>query len=303
MQPAIDCQFFDLSYLGLITVSGADANKFLQGQCTNDIRQLIPNLSQLGSMCNHQGRMLAIFRLISHNDVFHLQLPHAIIPSVLEHLHKYRLRAQLEIHDASEQIAAIGLAGNNVAELLEQWQLNVYPEVILMRLPESVLRLQILVPKPQLTALKQQLAEFGAIKQHADMWNFLDIQAGIPTLYPETIDAFIPQMVNLQLLGGVSFNKGCYTGQEVVARVEHLGNLKRRMLRAEVKTQSRPQPGLELYSATCDSGQGAGKIVDACLSRDGVYVVLAVVDIETAQQGVVKIGADDGTQLQFLNLS
>ena len=124
-------------------------------------------------------------------------------------------------------------------------------------------------------------------------WSLLDIRAGVPSVYPETADAFVPQMANLQLIDGVSFTKGCYTGQEVVARMQYLGKLKRRMYLAEVEAAAHPAgPATTLYVPGSTSEQASGRVVDARPSGDGRYELLAVVEIEAAEGGEVRLGAE-----------
>jgi folate-binding protein YgfZ len=133
-------------------------------------------------------------------------------------------------------------------------------------------------------------------------WALLDIRAGIPTVYPETVEAFVPQMANLQLVEGVSFTKGCYTGQEVVARMQYLGKLKRRMYRVRVDTGQPVEPGMELFSASSDSGQGAGRVVDAAASPDGGYEALVVTPISCAEADDLQLGDSGGPALHLLDM-
>lgn len=133
---------------------------------------------------------------------------------------------------------------------------------------------------------------------NADYWALLDIRAGIPTVYPQTRDTFVPQMVNLHLLDGVSFKKGCYTGQEVVARMQYLGKLKRRMYQARVEAAEKPPaPGDKLYSASSHSEQATGWVVDARGNGDGDYELLVVVEIEAREHGEVQLAGPDGPSL------
>ena len=133
-----------------------------------------------------------------------------------------------------------------------------------------------------------------------DFWALADIRAGIPSVLEETVEAFVPQMANLQLVGGVSFTKGCYTGQEVVARMQYLGKLKRRMYLAHVVSANAPKPGDELFARGSTSGQGAGKVVDAQPAGDG-YDLLAVIEINSLEQQSVHLG-EAGPALELLDL-
>jgi folate-binding protein YgfZ len=136
----------------------------------------------------------------------------------------------------------------------------------------------------------------------AEPWRLLDILAGIPTIYPETVEAFVPQMINLDVLDGISFQKGCYTGQEVVARTHYLGKLKRRMVLARVDGDDPPRPGDALFSPQADASQSAGRLVDVAKHPDGGYAVLAVALIERTEQGVLQLGDASGPVLKLERL-
>jgi hypothetical protein len=132
-----------------------------------------------------------------------------------------------------------------------------------------------------------------------DFWALLDIRAGLPTVYDQTAEAFVPQMANLQLVEGVSFTKGCYTGQEVVARMQYLGKLKRRMYLARIAAADVPPPGTDLYAPGSESGQGTGKVVDARRAPAGDIEALVVVETGSAETGDVRLGGPDGPPLTF----
>jgi folate-binding protein YgfZ len=142
--------------------------------------------------------------------------------------------------------------------------------------------------------------ESQAVPMDSNFWALQEIRAGVPTVYPETSEAFVPQMTNMQLIDGVSFTKGCYTGQEVVARMQYLGKLKRRMYLAHVHSEIAPKPGDELFAQGSTSGQGTGKVVDAQASGDG-YDLLAVIEISSVEQGSVHLG-EAGPPLEILEL-
>ena len=145
---------------------------------------------------------------------------------------------------AAVRSAVLGGLGLALPELDND--LVVTDGVTILRLPAPVPRFELIGAFERLTAVWNALTP-GCSTADADAWALLDIRAGLPTVYTATVEAFVPQMVNLQLLDGVSFNKGCYVGQEVVARMQYLGTLKRRMYLAEVETQTVPQPGDELH--------------------------------------------------------
>lgn len=286
-----DCTRFDLSHLGLIAVQGADAGPFLQGQLCNDIRQLTEDLSQISGYCNPKGRLLALIRAIWFSDTIHLQLPVELVDDTLKRLRHYILRSKVTLSDHSDGPVRIGLAGADAPHQLAHLGVPV-PEqanalataegVTALRLPSPVPRFQLIADHDRLIGLWDTLATASNWGDQ-DAWALHDIRAGIPTIFPATVDTFVPQMVNLQLIGGVSFTKGCYSGQEVVARMQYLAKPKRRMYLAEVESPIPPRPGDALESATGSSGQANGRVVDARPMRDGRYALLAVVEIEAAE--------------------
>jgi folate-binding protein YgfZ len=304
----ISCALNDLSHYGIIRIEGEDAEQFLQGQMTNDMREVTEDHSNLAGWCNAKGRMIASFRCFRHNSNLYLQTLSDFIPTILPRLSMYVLRSKLVISDVSDDWARIGLSGN-CAEALLQPFFEDLPEavdsvaqqdgMILIRLPGITTRFEVIGSATQLKEI-WQTAEGQATPASTSFWSLHEIRAGIPTLYPETSESFVPQMTNMQLINGVSFIKGCYIGQEVVARMQYLGKLKRRMYLAHVETESRPQPGDELYAEESTSGQGAGKVVDAQATGNG-YDLLAVIEIASAEQGQVRLG-ENGPMLEVLTL-
>jgi len=305
--PDGDCQLIDLTHLGLIAVQGADAETFLQGQLTNDIRELSPTHSQLSSHCSNKGRMLALFRMIRRGDTLYLQMPAERVPDILKRLSIFVLRSKVTLADASETCIRIGLAGADAPRRLADQDLpvpemengvTVSDELTLIRLPGDVPRFEILGPFDPIRQLWEHLSERASVAS-PDIWRRLDIQAGLPNVYSETAETFIPQMLNLQHIDGVSFNKGCYTGQEVVARMQFLGKLKRRMYLAEADLPAQPKPGDELYASSSTSQQSSGWIVDAAPLSEGRFALLAVAEIAAAEDGEIRLGHDGPTlQLQ-----
>lgn len=305
--PFPPCALFDLSHLGLIRVAGEDAQSFLQGQFTNDTREVTERHSQLSAYCSPKGRMLANFRIFQHQGDYLLQMPRDTFDTVLKRLPMFVLMSKVKVSDASDEVVSIGLAGQCAESLLKQ-QFTAVPaksgevapqgDMTLIRLPGEPARFQIIGTPKAVSALWSELAK-EALPSNRDYWSLLDIRAGIPTIYRETADAFVPQMTNMEQIDGVSFTKGCYTGQEVVARMKYLGKLKRRMYLASVDTDSQPQPGDELFAPGSESGQGAGKVVDARPSPDGGFELLAVTEIKNFEQDNLHLRDDNGPKLKL----
>lgn len=296
----------DLSHLGLIAVTGEDATHFLQGQFTNDIRLVTTTHTQLSSHCTPKGRMLANFRVFRLDETLYLQLPRPQLDLLLKRLRMYVLRAKVVLTDISDDFVTLGLSGDQAPECLaalfpalpaQANDLTRHGELTLIRLAGPTPRFQILGPVTAIMPLWDTLAA-TATPANAAHWTLLDIRAGIPIIHPETREAFVPQMANMQLIDGVSFTKGCYTGQEIVARMQYLGKLKRRLYLGEVTTERMPRPGDEVYSPISDSAQTAGTILEAAALGDGRYEVSLVVEIAAFEDGRVAL-AESGPLLKL----
>ncbi len=292
-----------LSHLGLVRARGEEAAKFLQGQLTNDTRLIASDHAQLTAWCSPKGRMTAIFLAFQRDADLYLQLPAERLEPVLKRLRLYVLRSKVELADASAELVRVGLAGDCVAAALGD-AVPAKPLAVarsggltVIRLPGDGPRIEVLGPVDEMPPLWQRAEAAGAAVADADWWALQDIRAGVPTVYDATVEAFVPQMANLQLVDGVSFTKGCYTGQEVVARMQYLGKLKRRMRYAHVATPARP--GDDLWAPGSESGQGAGKVVDARPAPDGGSELLAVIETASAAAGGVRLGGPDGSILDF----
>ncbi|MCP5298970.1 MAG: folate-binding protein YgfZ [Chromatiaceae bacterium] len=300
------CALCDLSHLGLIRVSGTDSRRFLQGQLTNDVNQVTGELAQLSSHCSPKGRMLGSFWIFQRGDDLYLQLPRERLPAILKRLQMFVLRAAVTLDDVSDALARFGIAGECAESLLPfaptaPKATLTRDGITVLRLPGDRPRFEVVGTAAQLTPLWSGAAERAQVAE-AGFWSLLDIRAGVPTVLDDTAEAFVPQMTNLQLIGGISFTKGCYTGQEVVARMQYLGKLKRRMYRARIGGDEFPAPGTELYSASSESGQGAGRVVDAAISPDGGYEALVVLQISSAEAGDVHVRDAAGPSVQLLGL-
>jgi hypothetical protein len=247
--------------------------------------------------------MLASFRVMRIGDAIVLQTPREGLAETLKRLRMYVLRSRVTLEDASDRWVRVGVAGTAVPKRLVDLGLRL-PErdsglaetdgVSLLRLPAPLPRFELIGSVERLSALWDGLSPICRPADE-DGWALLDIRAGLPTVYAVTADAFVPQMANMQLIDGVSFSKGCYTGQEVVARMQYLGRLKRRMYLAEVASPVRPRPGDELQAPGSRSEQGAGLVVDARPVGGDRYALLAVVEIEAAERGEVRFGEQGPT--------
>ena len=300
----------DLSHQGLISIEGEDAADFLQGQLTNDIRDVSQQHSQLSAYCTHKGRMLANFRLFKRGDSFYMRLPQTLLEPTLKRINMFVLMSKVSIKDSSNTLFRIGVSGPKAAEQLAEI-ISDLPENVddvtqangftIIRVPGTVTRYEIYGALDAMKTLWGQL-DVNAALVGAGTWESQDILAGIPTIYPETSEAFVPQMTNMQVINGVNFQKGCYTGQEVVARMQYLGKLKRRMYRINIATDAQVNPGDKLFSKDSTSGQGPGQIVSAQTDSESGISALAVINISDAEAGSLQLEDENGPSITVLDL-
>lgn len=296
-----------LPELGVIEVSGPDALPFLSAQLTNDLRVLPEAGSQIGAWCTAQGRVLMVARICKRDAAFLLILPLETLTATLGRLQRYVLRAQVELRDGAGRIAFLGLSGPN-APSRAATRIGAAPERVdavvhggpltALRLPGSVPRCLILGPPDEIAKLREVLWA-GSTEVGAETWTLFDILAGIPTVVPATAEHFVPQMINLDALGGLSFSKGCYPGQEVIARLKYRGTLKRRMYLARATAPAVPEPGERLYRGGSESASAVGEVVAAAAYPGGGLALLAVVEIEAARGGAVHLEGAERPVLRF----
>ena len=297
----------DLSHLGLIAAHGADTQTFLQSQFTNDARDVNATRSQLSGYCSAKGRLLALFRIFQRGDVTYLQFPQELLEPTLKRLRMFVMRAKVTLDDASGNMVRIGFAGPQAEQHLSD-ALGRLPQAVnevvganditVLRLPGVSPRFELVGELPSIQAIWEQLAAH-ATAAGASVWSWLDILAGVPEVFISSVEEFVPQMVNLTALGGVNFKKGCYPGQEIVARMQYLGTLKRRMYLAHIAVDSPPAPRTPLYEAGTDGTQSIGAIVHAQPAPGGGYHALAVVVIAAAERDAIRLDRAEGPALKF----
>src|SRR5688500_9132670 len=223
-----------LSQPGLIGFTGDEAQSFLHNQLTCDVNALGLNQSVYGAYCTPKGRVLATFLLWRTAEGYFMQLPASLREAIQKRLTMYVLRAKVKVQDAGPLFTMVGVSGEGAARLerafgavpQNEHQVVSLPDTTIIRLPGN--RYEILVSQNSAPATRENLVN-GTEPMSPAHWEWLDIRAGIPTITPATQELFVPQMLNLDLIGGLSFSKGCYPGQEIVARMHFLGRLKQRM--------------------------------------------------------------------------
>jgi tRNA-modifying protein YgfZ len=285
-----NAQLFDLSSSGLIAISGADSQTFLQGQVTNDIK-LLAQGAQFNGYCTPKGRMLALFFTVMINDVIYLQCPRDLIPDLVKRLRMYVLRSKVLVEDASERMLALGMASDTLAATITALPATPYQQAqtengTLIRLADAGAQQRALciVASEQAAATWQSLSATFTPASSAQ-WEALEIQGGIPQVYAATKEQFVPQMVNLDALNGINFKKGCYTGQEIVARTHYLGKVKRRTMLAQLSAGTQmPQAGDSLHDA---QQQEAGQLVRVAPATNNGWWVLAECRLEAKEAGAI----------------
>jgi folate-binding protein YgfZ len=248
-----------LEHYGLLHAAGDDARAFLHAQLTNDLQNLAPARARYAGWCSAKGRLLATFLVIPHAGGFLLQLSRDLVPVVLKRLSMFILRSKVKLSDASGQWVQYGVWDADAGELLE--------------VSERDGAISIGIEPGRRLVLAAE--GFFPSDSPAGEWMLAEVRAGRPLIEQPTQDQFVPQMVNLELAGGVDFRKGCYPGQEVVARAQYRGAVKRRMYRLRGAAL---KPGQELYSDDAP-GQPSGMVVNA--AGDESLAVLQISAVES----------------------
>jgi len=294
-----------LAELGVISVSGEDAARFLHGQLTNDIEHLAADHLPLAGYCTAKGRLLATFRVWRDEQAVHLLLPRELLPAVLKRLSMFVLRAKAKLADASEgwQVWAVfgSGAGAKLAALAGAPPATPgdcvrYDSARIARLHGSARvpeRFLLIAPAAQAAPVAAAaLADLPETDSGAFWWS--EIDAAVPTVFAATQEKFVPQMINFEVIGGVSFTKGCYPGQEVVARSQFRGKLKRRMQLAHCVVSA--SAGADVFAD--GDAEAVGTVVMSATAPGGGFDVLLECPQEKAEASLY-LGAADGPRLEL----
>ncbi len=299
-----------LSRFGLLAFSGADAVAFLHRQFTNDVEHLSSSQTRLAGYCTPQGRLLATFLLWRTADSVLLQLPNDTLPGLQKRLKMYVLRDKVNI-TAPDDLAQLGLGGQAATAALAPWFATLpdqpYAKVegehgTLMRVPDAFDAPRFLWILPTATLPQIWPTLITQLEPCADTaWGLGDIKAGIPVITTPTQEKFVAQMLNFELIGGVSFKKGCYPGQEIVARMQHRGKTPRRMLAADIELTAEVFAGTDVY-AKDDPDQACGVIVNAERCASDRVACLVSLRYPLPEGVSVHLGSATGPVLQFIPL-
>jgi len=298
-----------LTDLGLISFSGEDAASFLHNQITNDVEKLDLGSARLAGYCTPKGRLLATFLLWKQEQQIMLQLPRALQATIQKRLQMFVLRSKVKLADQNEQLVALGLYGNAAAAILQQWfaQLPAQPYTKVEQTNGTLIRLADSRAAPRyqwILSVQQAIAAWPILSATltaaaTSVWRLTDIYAGVPNIGKATQEQFVPQMINFELIGGVNFKKGCYPGQEIVARSQYLGKLKRRSVLALVAGAA--QAGAEVFSSE-DPGQPCGMVVNAEAVDAGNSACLVELKLAATESGTIHLGSVNGPALQLQTL-
>jgi folate-binding protein YgfZ len=289
---------------GALSVSGDDARAFLHAQLTNDIANLPEDRARLAGWCSAKGRLLATFLVVPRPAGYLLQLSRDLAPTTAKRLSMFVLRAKVRIADVSDEYFQLGVWGPGAAACLGTLGLQLAKDALalarsgdLAALSMGDERFLLLGPAQDIEGIEARLALRPVDEGE---WDLAEIRAGRPRIVQATQDLFVPQMVNLEDLGGVDFKKGCYPGQEIVARTQYRGQLKRRMVRARAPAGVTLAPGQDLFSDDL-RGQASGTVVSAA-PADGASELLAVVPVASVAEGASIRIAPEGAALEILDL-
>jgi folate-binding protein YgfZ len=265
-------RLYPVSHLGVLSASGKDAAKLLQGQATCNVFEVTGNQARIGAFCNPKGRAIATFLLAKQGDDYLLVLPLEQLEAIRKHLQKYVLRADVKLADRSDDFCLLGLSRHETGDR----------PLFAVRADDGMVRIELELARTLVIAEPEQ-----AIKLWADYrsqqnfapgssedWRLLDLLGGMPWLSPATAEEHVPQMLNLDKLDGISFTKGCYTGQEIVARTHYLGKSKRALFLAECALDRAPEPNAAIVDRN-GGEQSRGQVLTA-ISHNGICHLLAV---------------------------
>ncbi|MGB8328024.1 MAG: hypothetical protein WCE48_10650 [Steroidobacteraceae bacterium] len=267
----------ELADLGVLGIRGPDALRFLQGQLSNDVAHLAPGGALLAGLHNPQGRTLALLRIgMPRPEVVLAVLPVDLAAALVAQLRKFVLRSKVAILDERTEWRVLGITGSAAAATSHE-----------LVLPLGTTPARALAVLPVATGGGAARSPDAPLSR--DAWRTLDIEAGLPQVYAATSGAFVAQMLNLDVLGAVAFDKGCYTGQEVIARAHYRGRIKRRMQRFRSRGPVTLAPG-----ATGRMTDGRTyQVVDAVMQADGRAHFLAVSPVAAADEtSVAPAGSD-----------
>ena len=281
-------KFIVLDKTATIRVEGDDRIQFLQGQLTQDINLISQDKALYAGFCNPKGRVLAFMLCYVAHESIHIQLDNSIKESILKKLKMYVLRSKVSLNLLEETFTSIGFVGTkalverNIQIPKNHLDIVQYQDVMIIRIGQDGERYQLMGEASKVNEfIKLNFSVYSTMS--LDDWNSLNILDGIPDIYPTTQEAFIPQSLNMDLIEGINFKKGCYTGQEIVARTHYLGKVKRRMYRAFIKSQVDLNPGDQILNK---NGEETGQLVRSAKENNDKTNLLIELRVDQAHEAL-----------------
>jgi tRNA-modifying protein YgfZ len=295
-------QIYPLIGFDVLRISGKDAAKFLQGQMTLNINDIRESQGGFGAFCNPKGRVITTFLLVKHNDGFLVIMPTELQASVKKRLQMYILRSDVQISECSDEYCLIGVRylDDSIISNAPLFTANQQENgIIAISLPKNR-NLVIAETEKSFSYWSERVSKQQFQPGNSDVWRYLDIISGIPWINTQTSEEFIPQMLNLDKLGGISFNKGCYTGQEIVARTHYLGKAKREMFLAESIMPGSPEPNLAIID-DADTEVVVGRVIQA-QNQKNICTMLIVLQLSDSSIHNLKLNNSDKNKISLLTL-
>jgi folate-binding protein YgfZ len=266
---------FDLTLEGFLKITGNDAKTLLQGQFTCDLEKITPTMSTLSAFCNPQGRIISLFRLFMIGSDYYLQMPNDILGITLTKLKKYAVFYKVTLTNVSDDLQTLGLTGNITATANHwpsvQHEVITEEDVTIIKLSDQPTRYELIGSPAKIATLRKKLTAI-ATPSPEKHWKQININAGLPAIYAQTSEKFLPHDLQLNKLNAISFEKGCYTGQEIIARMQYLGKLKNQLFQAKATSKITPELGAPLYTES----ETHGYIVDYQSTDEDCFDLLII---------------------------
>jgi folate-binding protein YgfZ len=291
-----------MTHLGILAIAGQDASQFLQGQVTCDVKgDITDNKCSFGALCTPKGRTISTFLVLKQGTTYYLILPVALLETVKKRLQMYILRSDVTLAICNDELCLIGLGCSHPITDFPQSPFAVSQhDGIIIKYPSQEFRYLFIEKTEQAKQIWSRFINENKFIPTSDAyWRELDIADGIPWLNEQTSEEFIPQMLNLDQLAGISFKKGCYTGQEIIARAHYLGKAKRKMYSAECQTTEKFLSEATIYDSGNDTEKSVGKVL-ATHYKKGTCKMLVVIQTDSAQSQHLKLQNQAGIALTDL---
>ena len=299
--------FCPLNHFGSVSLTGQDAKTFLQGQVTCDVSNVSASQGQAGAYCTPKGNVIANFDLVAHTDTLLLHMPLSMVDTVQKAMAKYIVFSNADLHDASTDWCRFAVWGDDAIACINDifgsvpeshlttvqnqdrlaWSNNADSSEFIVYCHPST--------KAQVTATLEQWASLTEV--HA--WEARQINQGLVYVTPDISDSYVPQMLNLQATGALNFKKGCYTGQEIVARMQYLGKLKRHLFIGQVTTNHALEVGQQINAS---KRKNVGRITSSSTTGENTYTFTAVINVSEAQDDQLHLHEQEGTAISLLPL-